>query len=350
MESAIPSHLKTARTRHRRVPDDYRPPYPSFVARHRPDVARVVMAYFGVQYRGEPPETVAAALASIAARFAANDGPAHWDRARYIDQAGYSNIVSAAYWDDIAQFDRWFASAKEAWIGESRSADAIGTFIEVLRPSVEGYETLFSSLGRPEGVAVLADAMSGEIQEHAYWGGMRDRIPLSQTSDMAPDGSPRVARDGARIRVLPHDNICLIRSGQDWSDTAAVERAMYLDDVEPVLRKGMDFLRDEGVSIGCYSNRYVHVITMEGDATEKSYGMSWWKSLAALERWAESHPTHVRIFGAAMAYLSTLGPAAKLRLYHEVTVARADEQYFEYANCHRQTGMLNAVDLGPDGI
>ena len=32
-----------------------------------------------------------------------------------------------------------------------------------------------------------------------------------------------------------------------------------------------------------------------------------------------------------MKYLSTLGPAAKLRLYHEVTVARADEQFFEYA-------------------
>jgi aldoxime dehydratase len=38
-----------------------------------------------------------------------------------------------------------------------------------------------------------------------------------------------------------------------------------------------------------------------------------------------------------------LGPAAKLRLYHEVTVARADEQFFEYLNCHPQTGMLNAV-------
>jgi aldoxime dehydratase len=85
------------------------------------------------------------------------------------------------------------------------------------------------------------------------------------------------------------------------------------------------------------------VVAPDGTPTEKSYGMSWWKSLAALERWAESHPTHVRIFGAAMKYLSTLGPAAKLRLYHEVTVARADEQFFEYLNCHPQTGMLNAA-------
>ena len=72
--------------------------------------------------------------------------------------------------------------------------------------------------------------------------------------------------------------------------------------------------------------------------------MSWWKSLGALERWAESHPTHVAIFGAAMKYLSTLGPAAKLKLYHEVTVARADEQFFEYLNCHDRTGMLRAEE------
>jgi len=48
----------------------------------------------------------------------------------------------------------------------------------------------------------------------------------------------------------------------------------------------------------------------------------------------------VAIFGAAMKYLGTLGPAARLRLYHEVTVAAADEQSFEYFNCHRGTGML----------
>jgi aldoxime dehydratase len=157
---------------------------------------------------------------------------------------------------------------------------------------------------------------------------------------MAPGNAPKLIRDGNRIRVEPQDNLCLIRSGQDWSDTESSERKMYLEDVEPVLREGMDFLRDDGLAIGCYANRYMVVLGNDGKPTEKSYGMSWWKSLAALERWAESHPTHVRIFGAAMKYLSTLGPAAKLRLYHEVTVARANEQFFEYLNCHDRTGML----------
>ncbi|QOZ26423.1 phenylacetaldoxime dehydratase family protein [Bradyrhizobium sp. CCBAU 51753] len=347
MESAIPSHLQTARSRHRRVPDDYAPPYPSFVARHKPAVTRVIMAYFGVQYHGEPTAAVAEALAQIAARFAGDNGPSHWDRAHYVDQAGFTNVVSVSYWDDAARFDAWFDGAREAWTGGA-PADGIGRFIEVLRPDVARYETLFSSPDRAEGVAVLADAMSGEVQEHAYWGGMRDRIPLSQTDAMAPRGEPRIVRDGARVRVVAHDNLCLIRSGQDWSDTEAAERKMYLDDVEPVLREGMDFLRDDGVAIGCYANRYMQVVDGAGRPTEKSYGQSWWKSLAALERWAESHPTHVKIFGAAMKYLMTLGPSAKLRLYHEVTVAAADEQFFEYLGCHDRTGMLSAVPLTVD--
>jgi aldoxime dehydratase len=343
MESAIPPQLQVSRSRHRRVPDDYQPPYPSFVARHRPEVGSVVMAYFGVQYSGGAPNGLPAVLKSLEAAFAAANGPRHWDRAAYVDEAGYSNVVSVAYWDDRAAFDVWFPGARAAWTGVE--AAGLGKFIEVLSPSVNDYETLFSSLGRPEGVAVIADGMSGEVLEHAYWGGMRDRIPLSQTSEMAPAGVPAVVREGRCLRVKPHENICLIRSGQDWSDTDSAERKMYLEDVEPVLREGMEFLRDEGLAIGCFANRYMTVLDGDGRPTEKSYGMSWWKSLATLERWAESHPTHVRIFGAAMKYLSTLGPAAKLRLYHEVTVARAADQFFEYLDCHPGTGMLKTVTV-----
>jgi aldoxime dehydratase len=72
MESAIPEHLRNTRTRHRRVPDDYVPPYPSFVARHKPSVACVVMAYFGVQTRGAPSKTAEQAMAWIASRFESN--------------------------------------------------------------------------------------------------------------------------------------------------------------------------------------------------------------------------------------------------------------------------------------
>lgn len=382
MESAIPGHLRREPTRTRRIPDDYVPPYPSFVARHAPTVNRVVMAYFGLQQPAADAveggatsgdartaddartgghaksgggagaaagaSTLAgqtdanAALADLAARFGGEDGPGHWDRARTVDDQGYRNVLTIAYWDEPARFDRWYQAHGEPWLARGDAGGPLGYFVEIIRPSVERYETLFSAHDRPEGIAVLAEVMSDEVQEHAYWGGARERIPLSQTDAMAPSGRPGVETKGRRQRIRPHENLCLIRSGQDWGDTDADERRLYLETVEPVLAEGMSFLTRHGLDVACYSNRYLRVIDAHGRDTEKSFGLSWWKSLAALERWAESHPTHIAIFGAAMKYLSTLGPAARLRLYHEVSVVAADEQAFEYVNCHPDTGMLRA--------
>src|SRR5438093_2354088 len=93
MESAIPAHLQCPRTRHRRVADDYVPPYPSFVARHAPGVTQVVMAYFGVQHLGHA-AAADAALRDLAASFACEGGPAHWDRSRYTDEASYTNVIA----------------------------------------------------------------------------------------------------------------------------------------------------------------------------------------------------------------------------------------------------------------
>ncbi|ODU01398.1 MAG: phenylacetaldoxime dehydratase [Pseudonocardia sp. SCN 72-86] len=339
MESAIPGHLTVERTRPRRIPDDYQPPYPAFVARSRPEVQRVVMAYFGLQFGDADP---AAALAALDDAFGGTDGPGHHERTRHVDESVHE-IVCIAYWDEPETFDRWFADHRETWVGDSAAADGLGRWIEVIRPAAEEYETLFSSLGRPEGIAVVADGFSADIQEHGYWGGMRDRIPLSQHDAMPPVGEPVVERDGARVRVRPAGGLCLIRSGQDYADTEGDERAMYLGDVEPPLRTGMDFLRADGGAVGCYANRYLTVLDADGATTDRTFGMSWWRSLDKLERWAESHPTHVAIFGAAMKYLSTMGPAAKLRLYHEVSVVPADGQHFEYVNCDERTGLLGAL-------
>jgi aldoxime dehydratase len=248
VESAIPPHLTVERTRPRRVPDGYAPPYPSYVARNAQSVDKVVMAYLGLQPVGDPPS-----LDALDAALAADDGPGHHDRA-----TGDGEIVTAAYWSDLAAFDRWWAAHRDSWLGDD-VRDGHGRWAEIIRPRVEEHETLFSSLGRPEGVAVLAEGLSGEIVEHAYWGGMRDRIPLSQNDPMLGVGAPLVEEDAGRVRVRPPEGLCLIRSGQDWTDTDGDERGMYLNDVEPVLRAGMEFLRDEGAPIGCYANRYVTV-------------------------------------------------------------------------------------------
>lgn len=344
MESAIPQHFQRQRTRYHRISNDYNPPYPALVARFHPTLTQVVMAYFGVQYTNKSNLAGAMkALKEIAGAFDSDRGPAFWDRATYVDEAGYTNVFSVGYWRDPSDLDVWFGRHGDGWAAGA-GAENIGTFTEIVRPPAERLEALFSS-NTSEGVANLALGFSDSVQEHAYWGGARDRIPLSQTEAMTPVGNPKVIGHGTHFRLIPHENVCLIRSGQDWSETEGEQRRMYLEDVEPVLRAGMDYLRDEGREIGCFANRYMTVVDGEGRPLKKSYGMSWWKSLADLERWAESHPTHLAIFGAVMNYLRKVGAAAKLKLYHEVTVAAASEQYFEYCNCHSKTGMLRIARL-----
>jgi len=273
------------------------------------------------------------------------DGPGHVDRAGYVDESGYTTVLTIAYWDDSKQFERWFVAARELWLGARHDTGEAGFFVEAVRPDTTRFETLFSN-DRREGVARLADQLSGEVAEHAYWGGSRDRIPLAQTDPLTPGTLPTVTGDGRRVRVAGQQNLCLIRSGQDWTETTGDERRIYLTDVEPVLRAGMDFLRDRGPDVGCYTNRYLRVLNESGRPTDKSFGMSRWRSLADLDAWARDHPTHKAIFGQAMSYLGSLGPAARLRLHHEVTVAAAEEQCFEYLGCHPATGLLRPVAAG----
>ncbi len=78
------------------------------------------------------------------------------------------------YWRDPDDFDVWFERHGAAWAAGA-GAENIGTFTEIVRPAAERFETLFSS-NTSEGVANLARGFSDLVQEHAYWGGARDRI------------------------------------------------------------------------------------------------------------------------------------------------------------------------------
>ena len=351
MESAIHDHLKCPRTRHRRIEDDYTPPYPVWSARAPAAVGQVVMGCFGVQSRGAAMQGRAcAALMKIARGFDLLDGPGHHDLAHCVDADGYDNMIAIAYWSDPAAFARWCAMPEidNWWRSPERLDEGLGYFREIASPRAEHYETMFSTPDRFEGVGVvMGGGVSGEIQEHGYWGSMRDRIPLSQTDAMVPSGT-RSAIAGApapgqRVRIAGHQNVAMIRSGQEWTDTTGRERALYLEDMEPTLREGMDFLRDQGLAIGCYSNRYMHHLDGSGAPLQKSFGLSFWHSLADMERWAESHPTHVAIFGSFMRYVQELNFELQLRVYHEVSVLRADEQNYEYINCHPRTGLMNGL-------
>ncbi|KPX46660.1 putative phenylacetaldoxime dehydratase [Pseudomonas syringae pv. helianthi] len=343
MQSAIPEHLRSPRELNNNVPEGYQPPFPAWSARFDPLAGQVVMACFGVQALHL---TGLAELAPITNYFAASSGPQYWDSARCVDVDGFHTCIAIAYWRDVDTFHQWRNSSGfvQWWQDPARETGPLGWFQEVVCPTAERFETLFSAPDMPEGVTHLATHMSEPILEHAYWGSSRDRIPLGQTDALIGSRhsfTTNVVRPG-RVRLFGRDNLCLIRSGQDWSSTTAQERDLYVNDIQPVLNTGMTFLRDQGAAVGCLSCRFMQALDNKtGEPLEKSFGLAWFDDLANLERWAKTHSTHVAIFGGFMQYVQTLNFQVQLRLYHEIAVIPSEAQYFEYLNCHPGSGLLS---------
>lgn len=358
LESAIPSHLQQERTQPSKLPQNYDPPFPAFSARFPKDVKDIVMVTIGAQHVDRKPSTDASALPHII-RFLSQGPekyhPTYWEPASVTDNSGAYNEVIICYWHSAAQYQSWAThSGFEAWWqGLDPVAEAHGWFLEIFFPSVERFETLFSNDQATEGAAYMKTDISGPISEHVYWGSMRDRLPISQT-DALPgtnEGAKSKHRTGAaaplkkRTRVEGKKNLAVIRSGQDWSKTNPHERKLYLDTMHPVLITGMDFLRDQGNEVGCFSCRFMDVLDRESlqSGTEKTFGYAYFDDLASLEGWSKQHKTHLDIFGRFLQYAKELQGDVSLRLFHEVLVLEPQQQFFEYVGCHPKTGMLAGV-------
>ncbi|MEJ0230746.1 phenylacetaldoxime dehydratase family protein (plasmid) [Klebsiella michiganensis] len=341
MESAIPEHLRSLRKCPSAMPEEHKPPFPAWTARFSPQTGRIVIASFGIQGRNCPDIS---ALDEVTKRFMSADGPGHWDIASCKDQAGFYNLMAIAYWSSVEQFESWKKTSLFHiwWNSPERESEEYGFFLEIVCPQPESFETIFSDKASPEGAAWLAEGMSGELLEHGYWGSARDRLPAAQNDPLRGKGKSRSrTASGKRIVLSGRNNLCFIRSGQDWSATQQEERQKYLMEVEPVLHQGMDFLRDQGHVIGCLSCRYMQVLDPSSHSLmEKTFGLAHFADMATLELWAKSHPTHVAIFGGFMRYVKELNFNIALRLWHEIAVVPAESQYFEYVNCHPKTGLL----------
>ncbi|WP_063788770.1 phenylacetaldoxime dehydratase family protein [Streptomyces griseoruber] len=359
MESAIDSRLKCPRTLSRRVSGDYAPPFPMFVARGDKALQQVVMAYFGVQYseEGKRPQALAA-LGHIVESFGLADGPVRHDLTDHVDNQDHHNLMAVAYWADPAAYCRWLRSddVRAWWESQERLTEDFGYFREVVAPRVEQFETLYAFTEDFPGIGGVMGQCSDEIEEHGYWGSMRDRIPLSQTDRLEPFGVLEIASGdpavGGRVIVRGHDNIALIRSGQDWMAAGEDERALSFDEFLPTLEAGMVFLQESGGRAGCYSNRFVRSIDIDidididGNELDGSYNIGHWRSLDALKRWAESHPARLPLF---VMFLRAVTSLENLRFYREVSVSDGKDQTFEYINCHPRTGVMRDAVIPAGG-
>lgn len=358
LEPVIPEHLTQERTQPSNLPANYVPPFPAYVARFPTDVKDIVMVVIGAQYEnGSRPSADSHALTKLIDFLKIEPekyNPRYWEPASVTDNSGALNEVVIAYWNSQPQYEAWSENSGfgKWWESLDAEVEEHGWFLEIFLPTVERFETLFSDNKATEGSAYMKSGISGEISEHVYWGSMRDRIPLSQTDAMegtkggvsGNHGAGSAAPVKKRISVQGKKNLAVIRSGQDWSNTKPEERKLYVETMQPVLVKGMEFLRDDGNEVGCFSCRYMDVLdhdTLKA-GIEKTFGFAYFDDLASLEGWAKQHKTHLDIFGGFLRYAQKLDNDVSLRLFHEVLVLEPKQQLFEYVGCHAKTGMLAA--------
>lgn len=402
LESAIPPHLQRPRTCPARLPHDaFEPPNAAYCARFPESITDLVMATICAQARSPSAAELTPAadvLAPVIAFLKHADGkgdgdgeeegekgeslrPSAFDLISFRDAAGHHNVGVIAYWPggrarfeewaEVSGFEAWWRgldddgsspasptsptslSSSEGKEGKEKEND-VGWFREVFFPSLDRYETVFSNReAGEEGAARMRAGMSGPVREHVYWGSMRDRMPASQVDGLEGEkaaaavgegeGDAGTERRGSRVVVPGKKNLCVIRSGQDWSAMLPAERKLYLETMHPVLVKGMDFLRDEGRSIGCHSCRFVDELDLgdERKETERTFGFAFFNDMESLEKWSKSHRTHLDIFGRFLQYVKELDGNISLRLFHEVLVLKPEQQLLEYVGCHPKTGLMS---------
>ncbi|GAB7332753.1 hypothetical protein MBLNU13_g04491t1 [Cladosporium sp. NU13] len=361
LEAAIPEHLKTSRTRSSKLPEGYRPPFPAYTARFPKSLDGLVMAIIGFQWPAKTPcpDESLEKLLHFMRQQPGDATPRHWDLASSLDKEDYQNFAVLAYWSSWAEFDLWMnQSGFDVFWRDLKPGCAIGWFKEIFSPSMDRLETVFSNNDTAEGIAHMRESISGQLQEHVYWGSMRDRLPASQTDELVGDGILCKEKDeledtkSRKIRIPGRKNLAMIRSGQDWSDTDPHERDLYLKTMHPVLIKGMNFLMQEGTSIGCFSNRFMEVLddASPRNPSNKTFGLGYFNDLTSLEQWSKQHKTHLDIFARFIQYAAELRNNVKLKLFHEVMVLQPEQQFFEYIGCHSGTGMLASRRTETDSL
>lgn len=342
------------------TPLNYQPPFPGYCARFPTQMKDLVIAIIGAQYSSASTSDGAGISAIKNFMITAKQGlrPSFHEIISVTDKRGAYNIAVIAYWPSSEAHERWETESgfDVWWESGERENEEHGWFQEILRPTVDRFETVFSNNEIPEGAATMQEKISGELQEHGYWGSVRDRIAAAQDDNLEGEkwlstngdaNSPKAINGSAskRVRVPGKQNLCIIRSGQDWSDTLPEERKLYLETMHPVLTEGMNYLRDNGHEIGCYANNLWDVVDPQTHeaSLERTFGLGFFDDLKSLEYWSKSHQTHINIFGGFLMYAKKLDNIISLRLFHEIYVMQASQQFFEYVGCHGETSMLNSL-------
>lgn len=354
-----------------RQPKNYRPPVPRWQLQLPSSIDSVYTIYVGVQQHTADAPTQAAALR-------AKDLILNWiDAARpkaheaftvvegNDEPAGRADVWVCYFTDAVAYEQSVRALALPAFhasIGPESSS--VGLWCERFATAVSRLVTNYSGLDYLPGLArVGGGAAPVEHTYSAYWGAARDRIPDSahdlfarscpdDDDERAATAPPSIVPDGRGKRLVGtnYENMVHIRSGQFWERCGGEEADAYETVLEPALMTGLRYLWANQAETGTVGLRFVRNADGSQTGRKETCAAGFFRSLGDLENWAERHPSHKAIYLGAIKHAKTFGPERKMRTWHEVSVLKAGEAYFEYVNCTPNTGVIRFVALDAKGL
>ncbi len=324
------------------MPENWTPPAPAWRSLWQDDNESWVCGIFAIQ--GDSPLS----LEDWAQRaFIGNSAPKLLEQGKFHDNTGKCNFIYIGYWRQ-ADYQKWWVKEKAWWSSAEIMLNSLSVWREIIIMPTERLETLHSSENN-HGLACLASELEGPILEHGYPGAARERIPCSSLEsiknkdDIWRDCKIQVEDNGRRVIIKPPKNICVIRSGQDWSHSGEEQKKHYLTRVHPILKKGMQYLSNNPIESNCASMRFVTKTNENWLPLEQSFGLGYATDIYAFEKWAKSHPTHLAIFDRFLQMADRYNENLELRLWHEMTVIPDNGCEFEYINCHSNTGLLAVI-------
>lgn len=345
-------HIEYERTVPERRHNGFRPDKPKFSVRWDMPVTAVISDYLAVQHGGADAVVERAFFERARAGFDEPWGPDCHEELRHTGANGLTDSVVVAYWTDVTRHAMWkrTSSFNAWWNASDRELDGVGYWRETVSVPYDRFETIFSEPYYRVGVGRTARSELADTYTAGYFGAMRDRLPISAIDalespygDAVPEASYAALRS-RRIRIDLPPNVVSIRSGQYWQQAEGEQLADYYDNLQPKLEAGMQHLVAHPDTSGCLLLRPLVNLGKHGEALRETSKHGYFLSLGHLERWSESHQTHLDIFRHALAMRRKYGAERSVVTWHEVFVL-GTAPAFEYLNCHIETGLLPFAHL-----
>ncbi|ETR78079.1 phenylacetaldoxime dehydratase [Afipia sp. P52-10] len=345
-------HVEYPRTIPPRRPEGHQPAAPRYTLRWDEPVPTMISDYFAIQALDLDPAVRKEFFDRVTASFAGEEGPGAHETMQFVDEAGFTNAVVVAYWTDPTRHARWAArSPYLAWFGSSdRLGESLGYWRETLVVPYDRHETIYSAPHYRIGLARTPGSRIVPMTVNGYFGAARDRIPLSAVDPLESpykDNPPRrreVNSLGRRLRAATPLNMTALRSGQFWVGAGEEQLTDYLDNLQPKLMRGMEYLLQSKEQTGTLSLRVMTNLDETGNPRAETSVLAYFISLEGLEDWAKSHETHLEIYRHAIAMNRKFKEKREVVTWHECFVM-PEASSFEYVNCQPGTGVLPYCEL-----